>query len=391
MFNEPNELETPYFLIHEEKIDTMLDTMIQSFHKCWENGIIAYTCKAFALPYLADVMKAHGGYVEVFSSGEFNMALNMDVPYDKIIFNGPVKGKEEFLEAASQKTVINIDSMREIEWLKECEDVQAKIGLRVNFDMETACPDETYCGSEDGRFGFSYEVGDFEDALLALKETGVPLSGLYLHCNSKTKSVNIYQAIAEMIVRIVDQYDLTPEYLDIGGGFGHNEELPDFDEYFASVKEILDQSERLYDANMIIEPGMTLTGAAIDYVTSVLDTKEMLHNTFIQIDGSRIHIDPLFIAKGFHIHIDHVNPSTCRELVAKQTICGFTNMESDRLLSLENHRPIDVGDRITFEKAGAFIMGLSSMFVQFFPEIYVEKDGELKSVKARKVIKRINK
>ena len=389
MSKELRELETPYFLIHEGKIDTMLESMFQSFHKYWENGIVAYTCKTFALPYLAEIMKARGGYVEVFSSGEFNLALNMGVPYEKIIFNGPVKGKEEFLEAASHKTVINIDSMREIEWLKECGDVQAEIGLRVNFDMETACPDETYCANEDGRFGFSYEVGDLEEALNALKETGVTLSGLYLNCNSKTRSVNIYQAIAEMIVRIADQYELNPAYIDIGGGFISNGDgLPAFDEYFSSVKAILDESERLQNANMIIEPGMTLIGSAVDYVTSVLETKEMLHNTFIQTDGSRVHIDPLFIVNPFTYRIDHVNPSTCRELVVKQTICGFTNMENDRFLSIDNYRPIDVGDTITFERAGAFLMGLSSMFVQFFPEIYKEKDGEIVSVKDRKVVKR---
>ena len=45
--------------------------------------------------------------------------------------------------------------------------------------------------------------------------------------------------------------------------------------------------------NIIIEPGMSLIGASVDYVTTVVDTKITKNNHFVILDGSRIHVDPL--------------------------------------------------------------------------------------------------
>ena len=303
---------------------------------------------------------------------------------EKIIFNGPVKGKEQFLDALKNQTIVNLDAKRELEWLKECSDINAKIGLRVNFDLEKLCPNESQCGLEDGRFGFSYECGEFDEALKILMSLNVKLLGIHLHCSSKTRSLNIYRAIAKMAVEIVDKYQLQLDYVDIGGGFfGGVTGKPSFDDYFKMVKEIFNQTHLLDYTIIIVEPGMALIGASVDYVTSVIDVKETPHNHFVTIDGSRIHIDPLMRKTGYTHTIAYngdVEPNT----LAKQTISGFTCMENDRLFTLVDHQALKVGDRIVFEKVGAYTMCLSPLFIQFYPEIYVKTNSEY--ILARKKI-----
>ena len=59
------------------------------------------------------------------------------------------------------------------------------------------------------------------------------------------------------------------------------------------------------------------------------------------------------------------------KLKDKQTIVGFTCMETDRIMVLRNEREMQVGDQIIFKKVGAYTMSLNPLFIQYFPRVYV--------------------
>ena len=59
-----------------------------------------------------------------------------------------------------------------------------------------------------------------------------------------------------------------------------------------------------------------------------------------------------------------------------QILCGFTCMEGDRFFEL-NEQALEVGDRVIFEKVGAYTMGLSPQFIEFYPPVYAEKNGQI--------------
>ena len=64
----------------------------------------------------------------------------------EIVFNGPIKSRDCFRYALTEGSIVNVDSWREIMWLEEFAadgDFTANVGLRVNFDLEVACPGET--------------------------------------------------------------------------------------------------------------------------------------------------------------------------------------------------------------------------------------------------------
>ena len=382
-----NDLQTPCFVINEDEI-TRLSTEIEvALKKRWKNGIVGYSFKTNNFPPLISFFKKKGFYAETVSSDEFALALEMGYVYENIIFNGPVKERASFEEAVLNGSIVNIDSQKELTWLEtlgvEGND-SINIGLRVNFCLENYCPGESQCGAEDGRFGFSYENGELERAVAFLREKRITLKGLHLHCSSKTRSLNIYAAIARVASEIIDKFQLELEYVDIGGGyFGGMPGKPAFDDYFSVVRDVLAKYD---DLNVIIEPGMAVVGAGVDYVATVADLKRTLNNRFAVLDGSRIHIDPIKRKSSYAFEIVNLggasNASEGAKEGEKTILCGFTCMEDDRFFALQG-QDVFVGDKVVFRKVGAYTMGLSPQFIEFYPPVYRVAGGKIEMVRKK--------
>ena len=379
-----NKVLTPFFIIHKDKIDKQVLELKQSLSKKWAKNIIGYSFKTNNLPWLIGYMKSLGLWAEVVSSDEYNLAKSLGYLPERIIFNGPVKGKDEFIDAVENNAIVNIDSHRELEWLLDCKSesiCNCNIGLRVNFCLENYCPGETQCGKEDGRFGFSLENGELDKAIKFLEDNNIPLSGLHLHCSSKTRSLNIYRSIAQVASNIIKSKNLNLKYMDVGGGFfGGMPEKPSFDDYCNVISGVLKENDIMENITIIVEPGMSVVGACIDYVTSVVDIKHTLNNSFYVLDGSRIHIDPLMKKSKYKYHIESTH-SDSDFSEDDYIFCGFTCMENDRFFS--DNKLLSIGDRVVFEKVGAYTMGLSPQFIEFYPPIYASDGEKIETVRKK--------
>lgn len=376
-------MQTPYYVLHKELLDEGIEKLKAAISKFWPNSLIGYSFKTNSLPWIVQYMKEQGCYAEVVSEDEYELAEYMG--YEKIVYNGPVKGKESFRRACEAGHIINLDAKREIAWLKEIafKDHIIKVGVRVNFDLEAMCPGEASGGTEGGRFGFSYENGTFAHVLEELSLIpGVEVVGIHLHCSSKTRSVGIYQAIAEMACRLKKEYELQLEYVDIGGGyFGGLSNKPQYADYLKAVSEILKQEFDPQHTTLIVEPGTSLICPPIEYVTSVTDVKNTNRNRFVITDGSRIHVDPLMGKKSYFYHIEYEGSEEKRIQQKKQVISGFTCMENDRLFELTNGPELQTGDRIVYEKVGAYTLCLAPLFIGYYPPVYLEERGKVSCIR----------
>ena len=373
------ERKTPYYVINRKELDDNFNKLKQALDDHWGNGIIGYSYKTNALPWVISHFDSLGCYAEVVSEDEYNLAKHIGVAGDRIIYNGPIKTKETFLEAVANGCIVNIDSQRELEWLGEVTRDDGKIGLRVNFDIEKSCPGQSQCGDEGGRFGFCYENGEFEKALKKVCQQGHRVAGLHLHTSSRTRGLDIYRAIAEMACRIAETFDLQLDYVDVGGGFfGGLPTKPQFDEYMALMAGILRKRFSPEKTALILEPGMAVIGAPVSYVTTVLDVKDTTANRFVVTDGSRTSIDPLMTKSNYfcryHRHTD-------KPALPKQVIGGFTCMEHDRLFTAVDQPELSVGDQIIYEKVGAYTMCLTPLFIRYFPDVYVDDGLTMKLVR----------
>lgn len=367
-------MKTPYYVIHKKELDENYKKLTEALKKYWNNYIIGYSYKTNALPWIIKHFDELGCYAETVSEDEYQLAKLVGVSKDKIIYNGPIKTKESFLEALSNGCIVNIDSQREVDWLDEIEVNKRIVGVRINFDIESMCPGQTQCPEGGGRFGFCYENGEFERVIDKLRNKNAKIAGIHLHTSSKSRGLDIYKAIAQMAVKVKKEFALELDYIDVGGGFfGGLPGKPQFDEYISLMEIILSEKYNKEKTKLIIEPGMAVIGASISYVTTVIDVKDTNYNRFVVTDGTRTSIDPLMTKNKYFYHIIANNE---REVHPKQIICGYTCMEHDRIFEDVNGLTLKVGDQIVYDKVGAYTMCLTPLFIKYFPDVYVEVNGE---------------
>lgn len=373
------DLKTPYYVINQNALDENYEKLKLALENHWRNSIIGYSYKTNALPWVIRHFDRLGCYAEVVSEEEYRLAKLTGVGKGNIIYNGPIKTRSSFLEAIQQGCIVNIDSQREISWLDALPVENRAVGIRVNFDIEKMCPGQSQCPEEGGRFGFCYENGEFKKAVNALRDKNVRIAGLHLHTSSKSRGLDIYRAIAEVACKLQEEYHLELDYIDVGGGFfGGLPTKPQFEEYMALMAGILCSSFDKKRTTLIIEPGMAVIGASVRYVTTVIDVKDTQFGRFVVTDGSRTNIDPLMTKSSYFRTFERQSDAP---VLPKQIICGYTCMEHDRLFEAINEPALSPGDKIIYDKVGAYTMCLTPLFIRYFPDVYVEYNGNLKIVR----------
>lgn len=374
---------TPYYVIDKNKLDDTLENLKQALNENWPNYIIGYSYKTNALPWVIQYFKNHSCWAEVVSDDEYNLAKYIGVNSSQIIYNGPIKTKETMLEAIRNGCLVNVDAQREIQWLKELEgDKDFSVGIRVNYDIEKWCPNQSACGEEGGRFGFCYENGELRKAIKEIQEIGIKISGIHLHTSSKTRGIDIYKAIAQVACEIINEYELKLEYVDIGGGFfGGLPNKPQYADYLREVVNIFRGTINPQETTLVVEPGMSVIGANISFVTSVIDVKDTNYGRFVVTDGSRTQIDPLMSKSNYFYRVDYQDEAA--GVHNKQVICGYTCMENDRIFKMEQGKELSVGDVITYDKVGAYTMCLTPLFIKYFPDVYVKDLDEYTLVREK--------
>lgn len=94
------------FVINTEIVESLVEDAILSVRKFWPNGIIGYRLKQIIYPWIISYMKEKGLWAEVVSSDEFQLAKELGYSLNRIIFNGPAKGKMEFIEAVRTELLL---------------------------------------------------------------------------------------------------------------------------------------------------------------------------------------------------------------------------------------------------------------------------------------------
>lgn len=365
------DLKTPCYVFDKEKLLNNTRDFQQALDKNFGRGIIGYSVKTNSYPSMLRCLKDIGCFAEVVSYTEYELALNVGFDKNHIVYNGLAKSKKTFLTAIINNSFVNIDSFREIEWLKELpKEKTFKIGIRVNLNLLDISPEDCKDGEEYSRFGFSEESGDFAKALDLISSLGnINLVGLHLHRTTKTRNISVYQNIGKYAIYLVKKYNLELEYLDLGGGYyGDMPGKPTYANYMDSIAEVLKEYFDLRKQTIIVEPGNALAASVFHYYSSIIDVKYIKGNRILVSDGSRNDIDPFFHKTSYFFKI--INDTNKRELEEKQVVVGCTCLENDRLFEMERQIKLDIGDVIKYYFVGAYTMCLSPLFIRYFPRVY---------------------
>ena len=359
-----NALRTPCFLLDADALRANYRAFRDALSARFSDARVAYSLKTNSHPEILRILRGEGAAAEVVSDTEYRLARALG--FSEIIYNGPVKGRESFLEALQEGAVVNLDARRELDWLRDLpSDGCYRVGLRVNVSLPE---DETF-----SRFGFDgEELAEAVARIRALPK--VRLAGIHLHRTSKSRSLEVYRCIAARAVQVLGEFDLRPDYLDIGGGFfGDMPGKPTYADYAAvlaeGLRDVCDGSTRLY-----VEPGNALIASPLSFFASVVDVKTVGGERVVVCDGSRNDIDPFFRKSDYFKAFPTVEEG--RPSVRSQTVAGCSCLENDRLFRLEDGPELRPGDRIVFRFTGAYTMALSPLFIRYFPRVYVREGAE---------------
>ncbi len=374
-------MKTPYFLISKSELQNNILAFRKALEKVWPNSELAYSVKTNSLPWILQYLKEQHILAEVVSDEEYQLAKKCGYKDNQIVFNGPIKGRETLKKALTCGAYTNLDSISDLNQLTKIKPSNSLIGIRVNIDPYIFNKNDIGYQEEGFRFGFAEKNGQFEKALKIIKDNSKNVKlGLHLHCNSITRSLDVYKSIAKYAAKLIKKYNLELSFIDIGGGFfGGVEGKPTAEEYILCIKNELEKVVDLEKTKLIVEPGSAIIGSVVDLYTSVLDVKDTDYARIVTTNGSRIHIDPLWIKQKY---LYSINQEKETELINKQIICGYTCMDHDRLMTIENQKELKLGDQIIYHRVGAYSMTFGGMFISYYPEVYVEYEGKIEKVRS---------
>lgn len=373
-----------FYLLDSNQFRVNFLGLKEAFSEIYPNFNIAYSYKTNYIPKLCKIVNELGGYAEVVSEMELELALKCGVEPKKIIWNGPIKQLGKLQEFLFMGVTVNIDSIEEAEYIKDLADKTQKIlnvGIRCNYNVN------------DGvisRFGFDINGEDFKKVLKIVTKTD-NLHFINFQCHFAKRQVEYWPARAEGMIKMIDKLGIIPERIDIGGGiYGKMEsslksqfssEIPEYTEYAEVAATIFADyfKNREVKPELLIEPGSALVGDCMKFVGTVKTIKTVRGKCFASILGSQKNIS----MSGINPPMEVIHMGRELKEYRDLDMVGFTCIEGD-VLNKNYNGKLAIGDTIIISNCGSYSIVMKPPFIlPNFPildicgdEVDVVKRGE---------------
>jgi diaminopimelate decarboxylase len=372
-----------FFYVDVEAFESNFHQFLGAFRKIYPNTRIGYSYKTNYLPRLCQRVLAMGGYAEVVSRMEYDLARRVGVPPDQIIFNGPYKTADDLERALLEGSICNLDSAAELDVVErvaaQAPDRSLTVALRCNIDIET---------SRVSRFGFEVETPEFRQALERLRRVpNCNLAGLHFHASTGHRSVDSYALRTKRMLELsVEHFPGTaPRFINMGGGFfskmssalrrQFTDPIPQYEDY---AQAIASQVAATYPdgsgPELIVEPGSALTADVMTFVARIMNVKQVRSRSVALASGSIHNIKPTLHGKNMPMTIIGTTQESAREEYAEIDVVGYTCMEHD-VLSEKYSGRLGPGDYALFGNVGAYTIVMKPPFIRPAPCIITRDRG----------------
>ncbi len=355
-----------FYLLDSTQFQTNYIELKREFEKIYPHFNIAYSYKTNYTPTFCKIVNTNGGYAEVVSEMELELALRIGVLPEKIIWNGPIKNTQKVHELLLAGGTVNIDSKYELPALvnlaAQNPDKVLNIGLRCNFDVGDGVV---------SRFGFDIDDCDFQVALSCIKNTP-NLHLINLQCHFAKRNIEFWQARTTGMItvakRVQNALGYLPDRLDVGGGmYGKMDSslkaqfqnhIPSYAEYAAITATVFAEHFPDFAPELLIEPGSALVGDCMQFVGRVETLKNVRGKTFATILGSQKNIS----MSGVNPPIQVIGIGQNRAWYKDVDIVGYTCIENDVLFH-GYQGELAVGDYICFFNCGSYSVVMKPPFI----------------------------
>lgn len=361
------EFGSPLYVFDECGFAANYSELFDAMSELYSNYRVSYSFKTNYTPYICDVVKRLGGYAEVVSDLEYHIAKRIGFSFEKIIFNGPNKGKAG-IDALLQGCIVNVDNLSELSTMldvaKAHQGRTLKLGLRVNVDISDAFV---------SRFGM-----DFDDLLRAKRHVedapNVTIAGLHCHI-SRCRGLDAWRKRSETLLETAKNLGLDDlEYYDLGSGmygkmpqvlYRQFDSVPTYKEYAQVTAGIFSRhfEDRPRDDRplLLTEPGTTLVSKYVYCIGRVDSIKTIGNRAFAVMDCSFHNLGEVCTLKSIPCTI--VPSEGRREQFPEVALVGYTCLEQDMMCNLRDCELAE-GDYVVFENVGGYSTVLKPPFIK---------------------------
>ena len=364
---------TPLYVTDEVHIKENFRRYEAALKQYTPNVQLLYAAKANENPVILKSLAEEGAGADVFSAGELREAMDAGISPDKLLFNGSSKTEEDLRTAVKLGIKISVDSLDELRQLdaitKELKKT-AKIGFRVNPEIEVPTHPKIATGIRNSKFGIPAEmILDAYKEALSMKY--IEPVGMHCHIGSQILETEPFRIACGVIMETaaaVTKAGVKLEFVDFGGGLGipyHRKENPDKaptpEEYAKAVMPVFVESCKKTGISPAfwVEPGRWMVGESTVLLTKVNSVKHV-HKTFVNVDA------------GFNLLIRPAMYDSWHEVVAANkadladagiyTVTGPI-CETGDIIAADRMLPeIEAKDIIAVLDAGAYGYAMSSQY-----------------------------
>lgn len=335
-----------------------------AFNDIYSNWNIAYSYKTNYTPKLCKIVNELGGYAEVVSEMELEIAKRIGCKSNRVIWNGPIKNVPIMEQFLLDGGTINIDCIEELEQVKDIhnrhQDVLINVGIRCNYDVNDGVV---------SRFGFDIDGEDFMEAVkFATTTKNVKL--INFQCHFAKRQIAYWPARAKGMVELIDRLGIIPERIDIGGGlFGKmadslkaqfSSEIPDYEAYAKAAAQVFADYFKDKDVKpeLLIEPGSAVVGDCMKFIGTVKTIKNVRGKWMAHVLGSQKNIS----MTGINPPIEVIAMGGEQKEYKDLDFLGFTCIEGDVLYHNYTGK-LALQDVIVISNCGSYSLVMKPPFI----------------------------
>ena len=353
-----------FYLLDSGQFRNNFIELKDTFRKIYPNFNIAYSYKTNYTPKFCKIVNELGGYAEVVSEMELEIALRVGVESKRIIWNGPIKNAkklEEFLVAGGTD---NIDSVEELAVVKAIAerhpDKVLNLGIRCNYDVQDGVV---------SRFGLDVDSEDFQQ-VLEFVITTKNVHFINFQCHFAKRQIEYWSARAKGMVELIDRIGIIPERLDVGGGlFGKmadslkaqfKNDIPDYQAYAEATATIFADyfADKNVKPELLIEPGSAVVGDCMKFVGTVKTIKCVRGKWMATVLGSQKNIS----MSGINPPMEEITMGGEQKEYKDLDFVGFTCIEGDVLYNNYNGK-LAHEDAIVISNCGSYSLVMKPPFI----------------------------
>jgi diaminopimelate decarboxylase len=280
---------TPLYVYDFDNITKRYQELKEAFEG--KKSLVAYAVKSNSNLAVIRHLAKQGAGADCVSQGEIKRALKAGVNKYKIIFSGVGKRDDEIEYALKEQILfINLESeaeMRRVEMIAKELDIEARISIRVNPNVDPKTHPYISTGLHENKFGVSIDSAK-RMYIYAKKSKNLNPIGVHFHIGSQLTELSPIAEACEIVadlVRSLKAIDIDIKFFDVGGGLGvvyDNEVTIKVEAYALAITQAI----KGLDLTIVNEPGRYMMANSGIFLTKVLYEKQNGDKRFVVVDGA---------------------------------------------------------------------------------------------------------